>query len=150
MKQSGIEPVVKTITMALGQKRAFDLFTKGIGTWWPLESHSVGGEHASRCAFECEDGGSIYEVDDNDSRHEWGRVVVFDSPERVVFTWYPGREPSEVQRVEVVFSAAGSGCRVTLTHTGWEEFGDRAVEMRDGYDSGWDLVFVRRFGGAAG
>ena len=33
-----------------------------------------------------------------------------------------------------------AGTRVTLTHRGWEQLGDRSEKMRAGYDSGWDFV----------
>ena len=46
--------------------------------------------------------------------------------------------------MEVRFSAEGAGStRLDLEHRGWERLGDRAVEARSGYDSGWPQVLER-------
>jgi hypothetical protein len=34
---------------------------------------------------------------------------------------------------------------VRLTHTGWEALGASAAATREGYDRGWESVFVQRF-----
>ena len=75
---------------------------------------------------------------------------MIDRPNRVTFTWHPGREPETAQHVEVVFSPRGEQTTVTLTHSGWEVLGDRAEEIRDGYVTGWRLVLGERFAGRAG
>jgi hypothetical protein len=46
-------------------------------------------------------------------------------------------------RLEVEFRAVEGGTEVVLTHSAWEEFGDRGAGLRDRYDTGWNLVFER-------
>ena len=78
----------------------------------------------------------------------WRDVVVgyrpnVGAPERVVFTWHPGSEPSSATEVEITFSDRDGQTKVVVTHSGWETFGEKAEETRGGYDKGWDLVLEK-------
>ena len=58
-----------------------------------------------------------------------------------------GRPKGKSGEVEVRFEPLGrDACRVTLTHTHWERFGNEAETMRRGFANGWDAVFVESFG----
>lgn len=135
-----IEPVVKTITVPWSPERAFARFTEEIGSWWPLETHSVGRSKAVACAFEPRRGGRLYETSEDGSEHVWGNVTVWEPPRRVAFTWHPGRDPETKQVVDVTFEPAGDGARVRLVHAGWERLGDEARRTRDAYVPGWNHV----------
>ena len=39
---------------------AFDLFTAGIASWWPVRTHSYGGEAVTSVVFEPGVGGRVY------------------------------------------------------------------------------------------
>lgn len=138
-----LEPVRKHLRVALPVERAFQLFTDGIGTWWPLATHSVGEEQAQTCFFEGRVGGRIVEVLEDGSQSEWGRVLVWEPHHRVSFHWYPGRTPDTSQEVTVTFSEIPGGSLVELVHTGWETLGADGLTRRDGYDMGWDYVLAR-------
>ena len=133
-------PLVKSVEVPLDIKAAFELFTTGIGRWWPLRTHSVEQERARACVFETGIGGRIYERAGSGVEHEWGRVLEWHPPTRVLYTWYPGRDERTAQMVEVTFAAAGTKTKIELTHRGWETLGDAAQAQRDNYDTGWDLV----------
>ena len=70
-----IEPVRKQLKVGLSVERAFELFTAGIGKWWPLLTHSVGEEQAETCFFEGWVGGRIVEVLKDGTQSEWGKVL---------------------------------------------------------------------------
>lgn len=148
MNVATLAPVVKTVTVPLAQDRAFYLFVSEMATWWPLETHSVSGDRASSCTFEGHVGGRIYETADSGAEHDWGRVTEWDPGRRVVFHWFPGRAESTAQLVEITFTSVPGGTTLELTHTGWEAVGDRAVELRASYDSGWEET-LGRFAAAA-
>ncbi len=112
-----------------------------------MDSHSVGADKAVTCGMESEVGGQVYEVLEDGTRLNWGDMLVWDPPNRLAFTWQLNRTPEEAQNIEVTFAAAESGTRVELTHSGWERLGDQAAEVRARYDSGWEFVFVERYGG---
>lgn len=135
-----IPPLVKSVSVSLSVADAFHLFTGGYARWWPLLSHSVGEEHAQTCVLETGIGGRIYEIIDDGRQVEWGRVLVWEPPQRLVFSWYPGRQPDTAQQVEVTFQAQGERTMVQLTHTGWENLGVQAQAYRANYDGGWDIV----------
>lgn len=136
----GWDPVSKETVVPLSPSEAFSLFTAGIAAWWPLETHSVGGEDALGVVFEQHAGGRIYELGEDGEETLWGRVKVFDPPRGVLFSWHPGRQPGTAQTVEVRFERARGGTLVRLEHWGWERLGDDAFETRAHYLSGWDLV----------
>ncbi len=135
-----IPPVRKTVTVAEPCREAFDRFTRGIGGWWPIATHSVDPDETETCVFEGVQGGRIYERHRDGSEADWGRVTVWEPPTRIVFTWRPGRPASTAQEVEVVFTPTADGTRVELTHRDWERYGPGAKEQRDEYAPGWDYV----------
>ncbi|MFC3076968.1 SRPBCC domain-containing protein [Phenylobacterium terrae] len=143
-----IPPVVKRVTVGLDQDRAFARFTDGLGSWWPLHSHSRSGK-ATSCAFEPRLGGRLFERTEDGEELVWGNVEVWEPPARVGFTWRVGNVP-EGQHIEVTFTPAGAGrTEVVLTHTGWESLGDEAARVRERYENGWEAVFIRGFAGVA-
>ena len=138
-----IEPVRKQLKVGLSVEQAFELFTAGIGKWWPLLTHSVGEELAATCLFEGWIGGRIVEVLKDGSQSEWGRVLSWEPFHKVSFSWYPGRDPDTGQEVIVTFREIPGGTLVELVHVGWESLGAVAQARRDGYDTGWDFVLAK-------
>lgn len=143
MQTVRIEPVRKQLNVSLPVQQAFELFTAGMGKWWPLLTHSVGGEQASTCFLEGWVGGRIIEVLKDGSQSEWGRVLVWEPFHKVSFSWYPGRAPDTAQEVTVTFSESLGGTLVELVHVGWETLGDAAQARRDEYVTGWDFVLAK-------
>jgi uncharacterized protein YndB with AHSA1/START domain len=142
-------PVRCTVRVRPAPREAFRIFTEEINTWWPLASHSVCGDRARRCVFEGRIGGSVHEIADEGTVQLWGTVTTWEPPERVVFSWHPGRAASTAQEVELRFVPDGSGTRVELEHRRWDRFGDGSVAARDRYEQGWPPV-LDRFVGRAG
>ena len=138
-----IEPVRKQLQVALPTEQAFELFTAGMGTWWPLLTHSVGAEQAETCFLEGWVGGRIVEVLKDGSQAEWGRVLVWEPFHKISFSWYPGRGPDTAQEVTVTFRENPGGTLVELVHVGWETLGKVAQERRNEYVMGWDFVLAK-------
>jgi uncharacterized protein YndB with AHSA1/START domain len=145
-----IEPVSMSITVPIPAERAFALFTTELGSWWPLRTHSIGEERTVTCGVEPRVGGAVYEELNDGTRHEWGRVIVWEPPDRVALTWHPGMAPSDAQQVEISFTReSDTTTRVDLSHYGWEVLGEQAAEVRAGYANGWKTVFGELYAGAA-
>ena len=138
-----IEPVRKQLRVSLPVDKAFNLFTEGIGTWWPLLTHSVGEEQAETCYFEGWVGGRLVEVLKDGSQSEWGKVLAWQPFQKITFSWYPGRAPDTAQEVTVTFSEISGGSLVGLVHTGWETLGSEGQALRNGYVTGWDFVLAK-------
>jgi hypothetical protein len=144
-----VPPVVKRLTIGLPQRAAFERFTDGLGSWWPLHTHSRSGK-AQACAFEPRLGGRLYERTEAGEELVWGLVEVWEPHARLGFTWRLGLAAEEAQHVEVTFTPAGeSATEVVLTHFGWEGLGERAPAVRERYQNGWEAVFMQRYGNLA-
>jgi uncharacterized protein YndB with AHSA1/START domain len=148
LPKDSLSPVVVNVVVEMPSDDAFDLFTRRIGEWWPLATHSVGGEAATEVHFEARPGGRIYEVDSDGSRHSWGEVVECELPRRVLFTWHPGRPEETKQVIEVLFSPDGPLTHVELVHGEWEALGESAEGLREEYATGWETLLGERFAAA--
>jgi uncharacterized protein YndB with AHSA1/START domain len=144
-----VQPLIKTVTVELSPPEAFQLFTRDMGTWWPLDTHSIasdtyeGSVKATALAFEEHVGGRIIEEMSDGARERWGEVLAWEPPRRVVFSWKPSLEDVPHTEVEVTFTDSGNGTEVRLEHRGWERLGVSADAKRAGYDSGWPIVLAR-------
>ncbi|CAG0954713.1 hypothetical protein BURK1_00392 [Burkholderiales bacterium] len=141
-----LAPIEIDLVVPCNAQRAFDYFTRDIGRWWPLATHSCAEDDAVAVAFEPCVGGRLVETARDGTTHPWGTVFAWEPGQRVAFSWHPGRDPATAQRVDVSFRAVPAGTRVTLVHGGWEALGERAAAAREAYLGGWATVFAHRYG----
>jgi hypothetical protein len=138
-----VSPIRKAVVVDLTQEAAFQLFTQAMSSWWPVGSHSIGETRARAARFEGAVGGRIYEVLDDGSEYDWGRVTVWEPPRRFVCSWDPSVEARTPTEVEVRFQVERPDrTRVELEHRGWERIGERARLGRESYAGagGWTQV----------
>jgi uncharacterized protein YndB with AHSA1/START domain len=138
MSQQTNLSVVRTVTVAASQQRAFEVYTAGFGTWWPKEHH-IGKADMVTCTFEPKVGGRWYETGVDGSECDWGRVLVWEPYDRIVHTWQLqgdwkyDPDPAKASEVEIRFVPEGPGTtRVEVEHTHFERHGDGADSVRDG------------------
>ena len=130
----------KSLLVKAPVEHAFRVFTERIATWWPVATHSLGGEGAD-VVLEQHAGGRLYERAQGGEEHDWAEVVVWEPPRRVVLAWHVNpRSPST--EVEVTFTAESGGTRLELEHRGWERYGEGAREAFGDYETGWDVVLA--------
>ena len=143
MTQETSERVVeKSVTVSVPVERAFEVFTAEIGTWWPLRTHAVDTERSETVVMEGRVGGRLYERTPSGEEHVWGTLVDWEPPNRIVYSWHPGRGEETAQEVEITFSPEAEGTRVDIRHYGWEKLGDRLEETIASYNEGWDKVIA--------
>ncbi len=143
-----LEPIFKSLTVDRGLGETFDFYANQMGTWWPLRTHSVGQEKAVTVTMEAGVEGRIFETQKDGTEVLWGKILIWDAPNRVVHTWHVGRDVEEGTEVEITFTDIGEGkTRVDLTHRNWENLGEIGPALHDQYDGGWDHVFGECFGG---
>ena len=145
-----LDPVRKSVTVNLPPEDAFALFTEGLATWWPLDSHSVYAEEADTCVLEPRVGGRMYERTGDGRESVWAEVVEWQPPTRILLNWHAARGPETAQEVEIWFRPVTGGTTVELEHRRWERLGDGAAEVRDSYEPGWEFILRERYGAAAG
>ena len=134
MSAIATDAIRKTVLVDFEPAEAFELFTARIDSWWPVRTHSYGGEQVKRVVFEQHVGGRVYEVTD-DGEQDWARVRELDPPAGFVLDWLIGT--ANGSEVEVTFAPEGPGTRVVLEHRGFE-----AQDARDNYAGGWDVVLA--------
>ena len=138
-----VEPVRITVRVRRNIQDTFDLFTRDIGSWWPLDKASFGGDRASELHLEPFVGGRFYERYLDGEEHIGGRVLRWQPPRLVAYTWQHDdwAAPTEV---EVRFLAEEPFLtRVELEHRAWERLGPAAERMREMYNNGWPTVITR-------
>jgi uncharacterized protein YndB with AHSA1/START domain len=140
MSTAPLPPIARSVVVSWDPATAFDRFTLTFATWWPYRTHSIGGQRVRSLVFEPHLGGRIYEEHKDGRRFQWGRVLAWEPPHRLTFTWHPSRDPSDAQEVELTFVPEGTGTKVTLTSVGWERLGKAAHRARRGYYVGWGYV----------
>src|SRR5262245_46311636 len=84
--------VRKTVTVNSPPKRAFEVFTQKIAAWWQLESHHIGAATPSVAVIEPRVGGRWYERGTDGSECDWGSVLVWEPPHRLVLAWSIGSD----------------------------------------------------------
>lgn len=128
------EAIRKEVLVDFEPAAAFELFTDGIARWWPVGTHSYGGDAVRDVVLEGREGGRLYEITDA-GEQDWGRVRAWEPPRRLLLDWQIGDAIGT--EVEVRFEPEGPGTRVVLEHRGFS-----ASDPRGRYDSGWDVVLA--------
>jgi len=141
--RSALASVRKDLTIKTSPAHAFRTFTELFDQWWP-RSHHIGKAELKKVVLEPAQGGRWYEIGVDGSECNWGRVLVWDPPARLILAWQINADwqydPRLVTEVEVNFVAEGPNLtRFTLEHRNIEKFGIRAQEMWNAFDSegGW-------------
>jgi uncharacterized protein YndB with AHSA1/START domain len=137
-----IAPVRKSIRVNASQARAFEVFTSGLGRWWPLD-HGIGKTPRKAAVMETRLGGRWYELAEDGTETPIGKIIVWEPPQRFVMTWDINSQwkpdTTVSSEVEVKFTAEGANAtRVELEHRKFEQMGAEAGEkMRKDVDGGW-------------
>ena len=133
--------IKKELTVEAPLDRAFRVFTANMGAWWP-KSHHIGKAPLEDLVIEPKVDGRWYEVDEDGSTCDWGKVLAWDPPRRLVLAWQLNQEfqydPALVTEVELTFTTLGpKRTRVDFEHRHLERFGDEAERLREGMNTGW-------------
>jgi uncharacterized protein YndB with AHSA1/START domain len=135
-----------SITVDAPVERAFTVFTDDIDSWWNPDHHIIEAP-LDKMVFEPRAGGRIVDVGTDGSECPWSRVLVYEPPTRVVFSWDINlqwkleTDPSKASEIEVTFTPEGpERTRVELEHRHLDRHGDGWEAMRDaiGSPGGWD------------
>jgi uncharacterized protein YndB with AHSA1/START domain len=149
-------PVRKSVTVRAALEHAFKVFTEGFDDWWP-RSHHIGNQPMTRAVLEPKPGGRCYGRSADGSECDWGRIMVWEPPRRLVIAWQITSdwqyEPdlARSSEVEVRFITESDGStRVDLEHRYFERHGAGAAGMRTAVEgpNGWTGI-LKLFAAAA-
>ena len=131
--------------------RAFTVFTEDFGSFAPPE-HNLLEADIEETVFETHVGGHIYDRGVDGSECHWARVLAYEPPDRLVFSWDISpqwqieTDLEKTSEVEVRFIAeTDDRTRVELEHRNLDRHGDGWEPERDavGSDGGWPLYLAR-------
>ncbi len=151
MTQAAAAVVRRQIVVQASIEQAFAVFTERFGDFKPPE-HNLLRVPIAETVFEPRVGGHIYDKGTDGSECRWARILAFDPPDRVVFSWDISpqwtieTEADNASVVEVTFIAeAPERTRIELEHrhidrhgAGWESLSDGIAN-----DQGWPLYLQR-------
>ena len=142
-------PVKKSVSVKATPERAFAVFTGRFDAWWP-RSHSIGESPLKEAVIEGRAGGRWYGRLENCVEADWGDVLAWEPPRRLLLAWRIGTDwkydPDLLTEVEVTFTPeVGGATRVELEHRGLEAYAARTDEMRGSFGGpgGWPGLLDR-------
>ena len=146
--QTADVPVRKSISVNASLARAFRVFTEEFDTWWP-RSHHIGKAPMAKAIVQGTAGGRCYTEQTDGTECDWGSVLVWEPPHRLVIAWQitpdwqyePDRAKSS--EVEIRFTAEpGGSTRVDLEHRHFDRHGAGGAAIRTAVDSsgGWGTL----------
>jgi uncharacterized protein YndB with AHSA1/START domain len=143
------EPINARVSVRRSPEDAFRIFTRDMGSWWPLQGFSMAedayegsGVKAESIVVEEREGGRVYEVMSDGTEGTWATILAWDPPRRLVLAWKPNLTDNPPTELEITFTLEESGTRVDLEHRGWERLGALATEARAGYGENWNGVLA--------
>jgi uncharacterized protein YndB with AHSA1/START domain len=149
--QSEQNSVRTNVVVEVPVERAFRVFTEQFDKIKPRE-HNMLGVDIAESVFEPREGGRVYDRGVDGSECQWARVLAYEPPERLVFSWditprwQIESDLSQTSEVEVRFIGETAGrTRVELEHRHLDRHGDEWESLREGVagDQGWPLYLGR-------
>jgi uncharacterized protein YndB with AHSA1/START domain len=143
-----IAPVRKSIRVNASPAQAFEVFTSGLGRWWPRDI-GIGKLPMKAAVMETRLGGRWYELAEDGTQTNIGKVIVWEPPQRFVVTWEINSQwkpdTTVSSEVEVQFIPDGANAtRVELEHRKFEQLGAEGGEsVRTAVDGGWPTMLQR-------
>jgi len=146
MNQTAAAPVRYSVTVPISAQRAFTLFTEGFNTWWI--GHHIGQSELAEAVIEPRVDGRWYERDVDGTECDWGKVLVFEPPGRLIMTWQLNAEfrydpdLSHASEVEVLFVEENGQTRVDFEHRYLERLGAGAEDLAKSVsaEGGWSAI----------
>jgi uncharacterized protein YndB with AHSA1/START domain len=141
-----IAPIVHTVQVKAPPVRAFEIFVSRMQDWWPA-GHTVGKKPHVAIVTEPHVGGRWFERDAEGTETQWGKVLAWDPPSRLLLAWQLTSQwtfdPDFITEVEMTFApVAGGGTLVTLEHRNLERFGADAEKHVASLNGGWPTLLA--------
>jgi uncharacterized protein YndB with AHSA1/START domain len=151
MTQAAAPVVRRQVVVDAPREKAFAVVVERFGDVKPPE-HNLLGAPLAETVFEPRVGGHIYDRAVDGSECHWARVLVYEPPVRLVFSWDIGptwqleTDPERASEVEVRFVEEDAGrTRVELEHRNLDRHGPGWEAVGAGVDDaeGWPLYLDR-------
>ena len=146
-----IKSIIETVTVNITPETAFSAFVEELNEWWP-QGYTWSQDVLEEIGIEPKQGGFCYEIGPSGFRCDWGKIVEYEPPQLLKFTWQigPNREPvpnpDKASKVIVSFErGAKDVTHVKLEHTQFHNHGEGAEGYHDAMASeyGWPYILKR-------
>jgi uncharacterized protein YndB with AHSA1/START domain len=143
--------VQRSIVVSGTPEQAFEVFTQRFDAIKPRE-HNLLGSPIAETVLEPHVGGRIVDRGEDGTECAWARILAYDPPTRLVFSWDIGptwqleEDVDNASEVEVRFVPDGPDrTRVELEHRHLDRHGPGWESLRDGVadEQGWPLYLER-------
>jgi uncharacterized protein YndB with AHSA1/START domain len=149
MSTATIPAIQGKVTVNAPIERAFRIFTESFTTWWPADYH-IGEADMAEAIIEPREGGRWYERGVDGSECDWGHVLAWEPPHRLVVTWQINGQwqydpdPEHASEIEVRFTPDGSDqTTVELEHRLIHRLvGGEAIRDSISGGDGWSAVLA--------
>ena len=142
-RQIAPAPIRRTVLVAASPERSFATFVERMHVWWNPAGHLLK-LPVTAMVVEPFEGGRWYEKGDDGVVADWGQVLVWDPPKRLVLSWGPPPGFSkgggdDFSELEVNFVPEGETTRINLEQRYLERFGEAGHALRAALESsgGW-------------
>ncbi|MDQ5817219.1 MAG: SRPBCC family protein [Actinomycetota bacterium] len=156
-EQATEDAIRLTLTVSASVERAYAVFAEELASWYPSE-YTWSQDVLETIGIEGREGKRCFERGPYGFWMDWGRVLLWDPPHRLVFSWQisPRREPvpdpEKSSEVELRFHEEGPrSTRVEFEHRGLSRHGEGAESYLKAISSeqGWPYI-LDRYAGAFG
>ena len=146
-----VEPITLELQLPCSIDKAFEVFTSDFTKWWPRE-YSWSQEAMASIGIEPCIGGRCTETGPHGFQLDWGRVLEWQPPQKLIMTWQIGADrvpqpnPDNASIIEVVFTAiADAQTQVLFEHRDLHRHGEGAEDYRQALNSeyGWPFILEK-------
>jgi uncharacterized protein YndB with AHSA1/START domain len=142
-------PIRKEIVVRASQAKTFELFTSRMGQWW-FHGNGIGASPFKEIVLQPRKGGRWFERAQDGTETNWGDVLEWEPPARVLLAWrIDGTwkfDPRLETALEISFEDIGRGMtRVRLEHRDLGRLGEAGLKTVEAMDGGWGKL-LERFG----
>lgn len=143
-----IPAVTHTVVIGLRTEAAFSRFVADMGAWWPRD-YTWSKDALEEIAIEPQTGGRCFERGPHGFHCDWGRVLEWEAPKRLVFSWQisstrvPVPDDRQASEVEMLFEREDeSTTRVELEHRNFDRHGEGAdaYQAAMASEQGWPFI----------
>ncbi len=151
-----IPAIEREVTVSASAERAFKVFTESFASWWPAGYH-IGETEFADVVLEPAVGGRWFETGKDGAECDWGRVLAWEPPHRLVVTWQIDgnwqydADPAHASEIEVRFTELEPGqTTVRLEHRYLERLANgQAAYDAVSHETGWNGILARFAGAVA-
>ena len=141
-----IEPLRLSFDVQAPADHAFSVWTERIDRWWPAD-HTQTGSGNLEIVLEGHVVGALEDPATNGQEWDWGRIQIWEPPQRFVYSWHLKRTSEEASEVEIRFvPLSDDATRVEIEHRGWERLGAEGGSWRDRNRGGWETLLPHYVG----